>query len=166
MIFFSDTHDIGLNPDNPKDEDEKAAISSLIERRDSYTDKYFRKKVKESWKVQSVKFHGMVPVEGQGTCGEEVFKYSYSGLINSTGGVQVHCSSEDYSDFISKMVKFSKFATKTLDVDTEKLDSIEFVELDGQSVDFEVDQDNSQVIVREVPQFSGEDQVIEVFFKI
>ena len=48
VIFFSDTHDIGLNPDNPKDEEEKAAIKSLIERRDSYSDKYFRKRVKDN----------------------------------------------------------------------------------------------------------------------
>ena len=43
-----------------------------------------------------------------------------------------------------KWLRFSKFATRTLDVDSEKLDSIEFVELDGQSVGFEVDEENSQ----------------------
>ena len=64
------------------------------------------------------------------------------------------------------MLAFSKFGSKIIDIPEDKVSMIDYVELDGQSVKFEVLSDKSQVVVYDVPQLTGEEHIIEIFYKI
>ena len=131
-----------------------------------YTVSKFFNKARKISDIQSLKFHGMVPLEGRGDCGESPKILSYLPFIESSNGVAVHCKGEDYSKFISKMLAFSKFGSKIIDIPEDKVSMIDYVELDGQSVKFEVLSDKSQVVVYDVPQLTGEEHIIEIFYKI
>ena len=65
--------------------------------------------------VDSIKYHGIVPIKGQGKCGSESVvdgEYTYDKFITGTGGSIEECGQSDYAQFVTDMVKNSKFKTK------------------------------------------------------
>ena len=138
VIFFSDTHDIGKSSNN--------GTKKLTQRRDAYTYEGLAAKVKNISNVQSVKFHAVAPIKGQGNCGSEADHgiYAYSKLVKASSGKEAHCSGLDYAEFISDMVSNSKKSNKILSIpETLTKDKIDRVLVAGKKVEFLVNPEKS-----------------------
>ena len=158
VIFVSDTHDIGVAKSQPNS-------GGLLRRRNSYSHSGLSEKVKSISNIRSLKFHAIAPVKGQGHCADEKDHgiYLYSKLVEESGGKQVHCSGADYVAFISDMVKSSMIANKTIPIPEDLTrDKIDYVEVNGESMDYELDEDKNVIIIKNVVTSDKLSTIVEI----
>ena len=73
MIFVSDTHDPGRGNDTAR---------RLLAKAQGFTVDGFLRDAKRSAKISSIKYHGIIPIPGQGKCGgESVVDGNYTYMI-------------------------------------------------------------------------------------
>ena len=145
VVFFSDTHDVGAGKKN-------AAYPALKEKLDSYSLEGFIEKAGE---ISSLKFHGLVPQEGEEQCSNEndflEEGYAYNKFIDASGGQKVHCSGSDYAGFISAMVESSKTGNKIFYLPKDFSGTIERVLIEDKEYEFDYDKDKNSILVKAIP---------------
>ncbi len=162
VVFFSDTHDTGFKVTNSTGNSKRQKAEQLESRRDSYSQGYFLDQIALNTNIRSLKFHGMVPVEGRGACGERNDIFSYTNFIEESNGEIAHCKGESYSKFISRMLTKSKYDIKSYKLDKDVLERISKVKIDGKNYRFDINLEDSELIILDVIQFSTKSQKVEI----
>jgi hypothetical protein len=161
VIFISDTHDIGKHSDGD-------VGRKLVQRRDAYTYEGLAAKTRSVANVQSVKFHAVAPLKGQGDCSNEKDHgtYAYSKLVEASKGKEAHCEKVDYADFISDMVTNSKKSNKILSIpETLTKAQIDRVLVEGKEVEFAVNESKSLIMLKNVDVSGNKELNVEIVQK-
>jgi hypothetical protein len=145
VIFVSDTHDPGRGD---------ATAARLLKKAQDYTVDEFLKEVRKKAKVDSIKYHGIVPIKGQGKCGSESVEndaYTYDKFITGTGGSIVECGKSNYAQFVTDMVANSKFKTKLFKLPDGFTGEITDVQIEGNSVQFDHYKNQNAILIKDIP---------------
>jgi hypothetical protein len=143
VIFVSDTHDPGANPN-------KQDILELVQMRPDYAE--LKALLEKNSTVASFRLHAIAP---KSQCSENWREIGpvYFDAVDASGGKGLDvCTSEDYAQLIRDIAQTGSVPTRAVFPLGKRAEDVEFVEVDGVDVPFRVSERGDIVLLdQEIP---------------